>query len=155
MQSSVSVSMWFMWIITGLSESYKVLHKISNKELQSKEKFHFETLTRKQSESFSLNLFCQICKPFVFVANIFKLHSPLSTFLSSRAWLSQLDLYERPNSHKQSESFSLNLFCQICKPFVFVANIFKLHSPLSTFLSSRAWLSQLDLYERPNSHKLE
>ena len=100
MQSSVSVSMWFMWIITGLSESYKVLHKISNKELQSKEKFHFKTLTRNQSESFSLNLFCQLCKPFVFEANIFKLHSPLYTFLSSRAWLSQLDFYERPNSHK-------------------------------------------------------
>ena len=32
-QSSVSVSMWFMWIITGLSESYNVLQRISNKEL--------------------------------------------------------------------------------------------------------------------------
>lgn len=63
MQSSVSVSMWFMWIITGLSESYKVLHKISNKELQSKEKFHFETVIRNQSESFSLIYSVSLASP--------------------------------------------------------------------------------------------
>lgn len=44
-QSSVNVSMWFIWIITGLRESYKVLHRISNNELNRIEEI-FISFTR-------------------------------------------------------------------------------------------------------------
>lgn len=50
LQSSVNVSMWFMWMISGLKASYRMLQKFSNKVLE--ESIHaFIFITRHATES--------------------------------------------------------------------------------------------------------